>query len=188
MDLSTEPESVKKMYGDGDFARQCLYARRLVESGVRFVELFNADWDTHGQQQKRLGGLCKNVDQPIAALLRDLKERGLLDQTLVIFAGEFGRTPMLQGSESPEACGRDHHKDAFTIWMAGGGIKPGIQYGATDDMGYHIAENPVHVRDIHATMLHLLGVNHKQLSFRYQGLDQRLTGVEEVQILKELLV
>ena len=188
MDLSKEPESVKAMYGEGDFARQCLYARRLVESGVRFVELFNANWDTHSGQHKSLGKLCKNVDQPISALLRDLKQRGLLDQTLVVFAGEFGRTPMLQGAESPESCGRDHHKDAFTIWMAGGGMKPGVQYGATDPMGYHIAENPVHVRDIHGTLLHLLGLNHKQLTFRYQGLDQRLTGVEEVKILHELLL
>ncbi|MEY2599208.1 MAG: hypothetical protein RLZZ142_1467 [Verrucomicrobiota bacterium] len=187
MDLASEPASVREMYGTGEFATQCLYARRLVEAGVRFVELFNANWDTHSSQHKSLSKLCANVDRPISALLSDLQMRGLLDQTLVLFTGEFGRTPMLQGSEHPDTCGRDHHKDAFTLWMAGGGIQPGVQYGSTDELGYSIAENPVHVRDIHGTLLHLLGIHHKNLTFRFQGLDQRLTGVEEVRILHPLL-
>ncbi|MEY3129689.1 MAG: hypothetical protein RLY12_61 [Verrucomicrobiota bacterium] len=187
MDLKSEPESVRKLYGEGDFARQCLYARRLVESGVRFVELFNADWDSHASQDRRLRAGCKTVDQALAGLIRDLKQRGLLDQTLVVCAGEFGRTPMLQGNESAEGCGRDHHKDAFTIWMAGGGLKPGVQYGATDETGYHIAENPVEVRDVHATLFQQLGIDHEKLTFRYQGLDQRLTGVEPARIIKEII-
>jgi hypothetical protein len=187
MDLSKEPASVRGAYGTGDFALQCLHARRLLEAGVRFVEIFHRDWDTHGGMHRALGRLCKAVDQPIAALLRDLKTRGLLSETLVVCAGEFGRTPMLQGNESPDACGRDHHKDAFTVWMAGGGTRPGLQYGATDDLGYHVAENPVHVRDLHATLLHLLGIEHQKLTFRYQGLDQRLTGVEETRVIHELL-
>jgi len=188
MDLSDEPESVRKMYGDTNFARQCLYARRLVENGVRFVELYHADWDTHASQDKRLRENCRAVDQPIAALIRDLKQRGLLDQTLVVCGSEFGRTPMLQGDESPQRCGRDHHKDAFTIWMAGGGIRGGMNYGATDEMGYAIAESPVEARDFHATVLHLLGLNHEQVTFRYQGLDQRLTGVEPSRVIADLLV
>ena len=130
---------------------------------------------------------CKTVDQALAGLIRDLKQRGLLDQTLVVCAGEFGRTPMLQGNESAAGCGRDHHKDAFTIWMAGGGLKPGVQYGATDETGYNIAENPVEVRDVHATLFHQLGINHEKLTFRYQGLDQRLTGVEPARIIKEII-
>ena len=187
MDLSDEPESVRKMYGDTNFARQCLYARRLVENGVRFVELYHADWNTHASQDKRLRENCRAVDQPIAALIRDLKQRGLLDQTLVVCGSEFGRTPMLQGDESPQRCGRDHHKDAYTLWMAGGGVRGGMNYGATDEMGYTIAENPVEARDFHATVLHLLGLDHEQVTFRYQGLDQRLTGVEPSRVIAELL-
>ena len=188
MDLSDEPANVREMYGEGDFAQQCLYARRLVESGVRFVELFNQGWDTHSGQDKRLRAKTREVDQPIAALIKDLKMRGMLDETLIVWGAEFGRTPMLQGVEDPARCGRDHHKDAYTVWMAGGGVRGGTAYGATDEMGYSIAENPVEVRDFHATILHLLGLDHRQVSFRYQGLDQRLTGVEESRILTELLV
>jgi len=188
MDLSDEPQSIRDMYGSGKFAGHCLYARRLVERGVRVVELFNESWDSHGSQASRLAKKCGEVDQPIAALLKDLKQRGLLDETLVVWAAEFGRTPMLQGTEDPDKCGRDHHKDAFTIWMAGGGIKGGITHGATDEMGFHVAENPTEVRDIHATLFHLLGLNHEDVTFRYQGLDQRLTGVEDARIMRELLV
>jgi hypothetical protein len=187
MDLSSEAPSTMASYGKGDFARQCLLARRLVEEGVRFVELFHRDWDTHGNMHGRLSKLCQEVDQPIAALLQDLKQRGLLESTLVVFAGEFGRTPMLQGAETADAAGRDHHREAFTVWMAGGGIRPGVQYGATDDLGHSVAENAVSVRDLHGTLLHLLGVDHRKLTFRYQGLDQRLTGVEQTRVLHELL-
>jgi hypothetical protein len=187
MNLSGESPATLAAYGRGNFARQCLLARRLVEEGVRFVELFHRDWDTHGSMHGRLTSLCREVDQPIAALLLDLKSRGLLESTLVVFAGEFGRTPMLQGTESPDGAGRDHHKEAFTVWLAGGGIRPGVQYGATDELGHSVAENPVHVRDLHGTLMHLLGMDHRKLTFRYQGLDQRLTGVEEARILRELL-
>jgi hypothetical protein len=187
MDLSKEPESVRKLYGKGDFATQCLYARRLVESGVRFVELFNGDWDTHSNQDRGLRGNASNVDQPLAGLIRDLKSRGLLEQTLIVCAGEFGRTPMLQGEEDKNRCGRDHHKDAFTIWMAGGGLKPGVQYGATDEMGYHVAEKPTEIRDLHATLFHLMGMDHEKVTYRYLGLDQRLTGVEDSRVITELI-
>ena len=179
MDLKDEPHHVLEMYGEGEFARQCLYARRLAERGVRFVELFHADWDTHGNQHARLSANCRTVDRPMTALIRDLKQRGLMEDTLVVWAGEFGRTPMLQGSEKPETCGRDHHKEAFSIWLAGGGIKGGTTYGSTDEMGYNVVEHPVQVRDLHATLLHLLGLDHEKVTFRFQGLDQKLTGVEK---------
>ncbi len=188
MDLSKEPQSVRALYGKGEFAEHCLYARRLVERGTRFVELFNASWDTHGNQDRQLRAQCQKVDQPIAGLLTDLKQRGLLDETLVVWASEFGRTPMLQGDEAPDKCGRDHHKEAFTIWLAGGGIKGGGSYGSTDDMGYWVTEDPVKFRDIHATMLHQMGVDHREATFRFQGLDQRLTGVEDdANVLEDLL-
>jgi len=188
MDLSNEPASVLSLYGDGEFAKHCLYARRLVERGTRFVELFNASWDTHGNQDRQLHENCRRVDGAITGLLTDLKQRGLLDETLVVWASEFGRTPMLQGNESPEKCGRDHHKEAFTIWMAGGGVKGGMTYGSTDEMGYWIDENPVQFRDLHATLFHLLGMDHRKAVYRYQGLDQRLTGVEDdARVLSSLL-
>jgi hypothetical protein len=183
MDLKTEPAHVRQAYGNSDFGTQCLYARKLVEQGVRFVELFNGDWDSHAGQDQILRTNARNIDQPLTTLLKDLKSRGLLEQTLVVCAAEFGRTPMLQGDDDPKRCGRDHHKDAYTIWMAGGGVQPGLHYGSTDEMGYHIAENPVEIRDVHATMLHLMGVEHEKLNYRYLGLDQRLTGVEEARIL-----
>jgi Protein of unknown function (DUF1501) len=188
VDLSEESASILESYGEGEVARQCLQARRLVERGVRFIELFIGDWDTHANQAARLAANCREVDQPIGALIADLKQRGLLDQTLVVWSAEFGRTPMLQGDETAAKCGRDHQKDAFTIWMAGGGVKGGITYGSTNELGNEVAENPVEVRDFHATMMHLLGINHETLTYRYQGLDQRLTGVEEAKILHDILL
>lgn len=187
VDLSTETASTLAMYGDGEFARQCLQARRLVERGVRFVEFFKGDWDTHNNQDKRLRANCRDVDRPIAALLKDLRQRGLLDQTLVVWAAEFGRTAMLQGDETPAKCGRDHQKDAFTILMAGGGIRGGMTYGSTNELGNEVAEHPINVRDVHATMLHLMGLDHEELTYHYQGLDQRLTGVEESYVLHDLI-
>lgn len=187
VDLSSESAETLEMYGEGEFADQCLKARRLVERGVRFVELFNGDWDTHGSQHSRLTANCRNVDQPIAALIRDLKQRGLLDQTLVVWGAEFGRTPMLQGDESPAKCGRDHQKDAYTIWMAGGGVKGGMTYGSTNELGNEVAESPIEVRDLHATILHQLGIDHEHLTYRFQGFDQKLTGVEEAKVVADLL-
>ncbi|MAS95357.1 MAG: sulfatase [Verrucomicrobiales bacterium] len=188
VDLSQEEPKTLEMYGDTEFAGQCLKARRLVERGVRFVELFHGDWDTHSNQKNRLAANCKEVDQPITALITDLKRRGLLDSTLIVWGAEFGRTPMLQGTEDPEKCGRDHQKDAYTVWMAGGGIKGGVTYGKTNDLGNEVAENPTEVRDLHATILHLLGIDHDKLTYRYQGFEQKLTGVEEAHVLRELLV
>lgn len=187
VDLSQEDTATRERYGKGGFATQCLQARRLVERGVRFVELFHGDWDTHGTQKRRLANLTKEVDQPVAALLSDLKQRGLLDETLVVWGAEFGRTPMLQGDESPDKCGRDHQKDAFTVWMAGGGVRGGISYGSTNELGNEVAENPVDVRDLHATMISLLGMDHETLTYRYQGFDQRLTGVESARVITEIL-
>lgn len=187
VDLSQEDALTLEQYGPGEFASQCLKARRLVERGVRFVELFHGDWDTHAGQKGRLAANCREVDQPIAALIADLKQRGLLDQTLVVWGAEFGRTPMLQGDESPAKCGRDHQKDAYTVWMAGGGVKGGMSYGATNELGNEVAENPVEVRDLHATMMHLLGIDHEELTYRFQGFDQRLTGVEEARVIAEIL-
>ncbi len=177
-DLQSEPGPVRAMYGSGGFADHCLQARRLVERGVRFVELFNADWDHHNGLEKSLARKCKEIDQPIAALIKDLEMRGLLDETLIVWGSEFGRTPMFQGAKLAGA-GRDHHKDAYAIWMAGGGIRGGISYGETCDLGYSITGNPVLVRDLHATILHALGLDHQQVTYRYQGLDQRLTGTED---------
>lgn len=185
-DLSSEPESVRQMYGiepgKASFANNCLLARRLLERGVRFVQLYHWGWDSHGDVREndiRYGMVerCKEVDQPAAALVRDLKQRGLLDETLVIWGGEFGRTPMNEKRNRDGYLGRDHHPHAFSIWMAGGGIKPGITYGATDEFGYHATENPVHVHDLQATILHLLGLDHTKLTYRFQGRDYRLTDV-----------
>ena len=180
MDIADEPQSVHEMYGTQpgktSFANNCLLARRLVERGVRFVQLFDQGWDTHGSVFDRLKSKTKSVDQPVAALIKDLRQRGLLDSTLVVWSAEFGRTPFGQGDRAK--VGRDHHKDAFTTWIAGGGVKGGISYGETDDIGYHIAENPVHVHDFNATLMHLMGINHERLTFRYQGRQYRLTDVE----------
>lgn len=180
MDISREPRAVLQMYGatpgQNSFANNCLLARRLVERGVRFVQLYDADWDHHGGVFTNLPRKCREVDQPMAALVQDLKQRGLLDETLVVWGGEFGRTPMLQGDSGP-AAGRDHHKEAYCVWLAGGGIKGGITYGRTDDLGYFAVEDPLHVRDFHATLLHCLGIDHERLTFRFQGRDYRLTDI-----------
>ncbi len=191
-DISNEPQSILETYGPevhtpGSYARNCLLARRMAERGVRFVQLFHRGWDHHSRLPDNMRGQCRDVDQPTAALLKDLKFRGLLDETLVVFAGEFGRTVFGQGNITRDVYGRDHHPRCFSGWIAGGGIKGGLHYGRTDDFSYNVVENPVHVRDLHATMLHLLGIDHRQLSFQYQGLDQRLTGVEEARVLREIL-
>ena len=184
MDISKESKATLELYGaqpgKASFANNCLLARRLVERGVRMVQLYDADWDHHADLATRLPRKCNDVDQGMAALVRDLQQRGLLEDTLVIWGGEFGRTPMAQndsGSGVATKTGRDHHKDAFTMWMTGGGVKRGITFGKTDDMGYHISENPVHVHDLNATVLHLLGLDHERLTYRYQGRDFRLTDV-----------
>jgi hypothetical protein len=189
MDMSDEPQSILDMYGakpgDGSFASNCLLARRLAERGVRFIQLYHRDWDHHGDLVNYMNICCGLTDQPAWALVNDLKQRGMLDETLVIWGGEFGRTPMFQGKGGP---GRDHHIKGFSMWMAGGGVQGGLTYGATDDLGYHAVENIVHVRDLHATMLHLLGIDHRRFSVRRQGLDMRLTGVEESRVVREILV
>ncbi len=194
-DLSSEKKETLDMYGpdvhkSGSFARNCLLARRMAERNVRFVQLFHRGWDHHSKLPDNLRGQARDVDQPIAALLTDLKRRGLLDDTLVVFAGEFGRTTYAQGMDKKkrDVYGRDHHPRCFTTWMAGGGIKGGISYGETDDFCYNIIKNPVHVRDLQATMFHQLGINHNELSFPFQGLDQRLTGVEPAHVIKDILV
>ena len=178
-DLSKESEKTMEQYGADrvkpSFARNCLMARRLVESGVRFVQLYDRGWDSHTDMDREHRRQCGAADQPIAALIADLKQRGLLDDTLVIWGGEFGRTPVAQ--VMGKTWGRDHHPHGFTMWMAGGGMKPGLTYGATDDFGYHATENKVHVHDLHATILHQLGIDHKRLTFRSQGRDFRLTDV-----------
>src|SRR5690606_35003478 len=161
------------------FANNCLLARRLVERGVRLIELYDADWDHHGQIEKRLPEKCLQTDRPISALIQDLKRRGLLDDTLIVWGSEFGRTPLRQGGNADDKglSGRDHHKDAFTVWLAGGGIKPGATHGRTDEIGMDIVENPVHVHDLNATILHLLGLDHEWLTYRYQGREFCLTDV-----------
>ena len=181
VDLSTESPKTLERYGakpgEPSLAGNLLLARRLVERGVRFVQCRDGGWDHHDSIFKKLSDSCRNLDQPLAALVSDLDERGMLDETLVIWAGEFGRTPMLQGNADSKKSGRDHHKHAFSIWMAGGGLKPGLTYGATDDLGFHIVENRVHVHDLHATILHLLGMDHEALTYRHAGRDHRLTDV-----------
>ncbi|MCP4190427.1 MAG: DUF1501 domain-containing protein [Planctomycetaceae bacterium] len=182
-DLSSEPEYVFEEYGDdsrnpGSFAANCLLARRLAERGVRFIQLYHPGWDQHGGLPSGIKNQCRETDQPAAALVRDLKRRGLLDDTLVIWGGEFGRTNYCQGKLSGNNFGRDHHPRCFTMWMAGGGIQPGVSYGQTDEYGYNVAENPVHIHDLHATILHLLGIDHERLTFKYQGRRFRLTDVK----------
>ena len=175
LDFSKEPKGVLDLYGtnkvDGSFAGNCLLARRLAERGVRFIQLYHRDWDHHGSVKTHSEGTAAEVDRGVAALLQDLKRRDMLKDTLVVFGTEFGRTPMAQGN------GRDHHLAGFSIWLAGGGVKGGTTYGATDDLGYHAVENKVHVNDLHATMLHLLGIDHLKLTYRFQGRDFRLTDV-----------
>jgi hypothetical protein len=191
-DLSQEPEHILKLYGEqakkpGSFAYTALMARRLAERGVRFIQVYHNNWDHHSNVAGRMPSQCKDVDQPCFALLEDLKQRGMLDDTLIIWGGEFGRTIYTQGKLSRENYGRDHHPRCFTMWMAGGGVKGGTIYGETDDFSYNIVRDPVHIRDFHATVLHLLGFDHERFTYKFQGLDQRLTGVLPAKVIKELL-
>jgi len=176
MDIKSEPQKILELYGcqpgDGSFASNCLLARRLAERGVRFIQLYHKDWDHHGGVKEGIRLKAEEIDRACMALITDLKQRGMLDDTVIVWAGEFGRTPMSQGGD-----GRDHHNAGFSIWLCGGGIKPGLVYGATDEFGYSAVENPVDVHDLHATMLQLLGIEHTRLSIKFQGLDVRLTGI-----------
>jgi hypothetical protein len=179
MDFSGESRAVRDLYGvespDGSFAANCLMARRLAERGVRFIQLYHRDWDHHGDLVRYMNICCQATDRAAWALITDLKSRGMLDETLVIWGGEFGRTPMFQGKGKDPW--RDHHIQGFSMWLAGGGIKPGISYGGTDELGYKAVEKPVHVHDLHATMLHQLGIDHERLTYRHQGRDFRLTDI-----------
>jgi len=191
VDLASEPKYVLDMYGPdvqkpGTFAYHCLLARRMAERGVRFVQIFHRGWDQHGNLPKDLPNQCRDIDQPSAALIRDLKQRGMLDDTLVVWGGEFGRTIYCQGTLTKTNYGRDHHPKCFTVWMAGGGIRGGVVHGETDDFSYNITQGPAHIHQLNATILHQLGINHRKLIFPYQGLDQRLTGVQPVQVIKEI--
>jgi hypothetical protein len=194
MDISKEPAAIHEMYGTQpgkeSFANNCLLARRLAEAGTRYIQLFDWGWDSHGSNASEsindgFVKKCRDIDKPISALLTDLKQRGLLEDTLVVWSGEFGRTPMQEnrGGTTNAFVGRDHNPGAFTLWMAGGGVKPGFTYGETDPVGYSVAQDPVHIRDFHATMLNLLGFDHKKLSFPFQGLDQKLTGVKPAKVV-----
>jgi hypothetical protein len=189
--IAGEPEHIFALYGDdarrpGTFAANCLLARRLAERGVRFIQLFHRGWDQHTNLPKQIAGQCRDTDRASAALVTDLKRRGLLDDTLIVWGGEFGRTVYCQGELTADNYGRDHHPRCFTLWMAGGGIKPGITHGETDDFGYNITRDPVHVHDLHATILHLLGIDHTRLTFKFQGRDYRLTDVHG-RVVKEIL-
>ncbi|MEE8117471.1 MAG: DUF1501 domain-containing protein [Gemmatimonadales bacterium] len=188
MDVSGEPQHILDMYGakpgDGSYASNCLLARRLAERGVRFIHLYHRGWDHHGGLVKYMKTCCGLTDKPTWALLTDLKERGMLDDTLIIWGGEFGRTPMFQGKGG---AGRDHHIKGFSMWLAGGGVRGGTTYGATDELGYNSVEDIVHVRDLHATKLHLLGIDHERFTLQFQGLDMRLTGVEGAHVAKGIL-
>jgi hypothetical protein len=190
--VAQEPDSTYQLYGDqarkpGSFAYTALLARRLVERGVRFVQVYLNNWDHHSNTAGRMPSQCKDIDQACYGLITDLKQRGLFDDTLIIWGGEFGRTIYSQGGLSKENYGRDHHPRCFSMWMAGGGSKGGTVYGTTDEFSYNIVENPVHIRDFHATVLHLLGRDHRRFTYRHQGLDQRLTGVEESRVISELV-
>lgn len=191
-DLSSEPEHTYKLYGEeakkpGSFANSVLMARRLAERGVRFVQIYHNNWDHHSNVAGRMPSQCRDVDQPCAALIQDLKQRGMFEDTLIIWGGEFGRTIYTQGNLSKENYGRDHHPRCFTMWMAGGGSKGGAIYGETDDFSYNIVRDPLHISEFHATVLQLLGFNHERLTFKHQGLDGRLTGVEMVKPVKALM-
>ena len=194
MDISKEPSGVQEKYGAtpgrASFANNCLLARRLVERGVRFVQLYHRGWDHHGGPDGNLvfdlKKRCLETDQPTVALINDLKERGLLDETLVVWGGEFGRTPMMQGKLQPDQIGRDHHPHGYTVWLAGGGVKPGVVYGKTDELGFYAVEGKVHVHDLHATILYLFGLDHTKLTYRFQGRDYRLTDVSG-QVVKPFL-
>lgn len=192
-DTSKEPASTWEAYGEdarnkpGSFAQTCLMARRLAERGVRFVQVYHRGWDVHGNLPEVLPAQCKEIDQPCWALVQDLKQRGMLDDTLVIVAGEFGRTVYSQGKLTPTDYGRDHHPRCFSLWMAGGGIKGGVVHGETDEFSYNITRDPVHVRDFQATILHQFGIDHDRFSYKYQGLDVKLTGVEKASVVKEIV-
>jgi len=190
MNIKEEPESILEQYGaepgKASFANNCLLARRLVERGVRFVQVYHRGWDHHNNLPADISKATKDTDKASAALIEDLHQRGMLEDTLVIWGGEFGRTPMNQGDMSNGNYGRDHHMKAFTLWMAGGGIKPGITIGGTDELGYNAVEDRVHVNDFHATILHCMGINHEKLTYRFQGRDFRLTDVAGT-VVKKLL-
>jgi len=188
-DLSDEPDWVFDLYGPdsrkpGTYAYNCLLARRMAERGVRFTQLFHRGWDQHLELQSHLSNQCRDTDQPTAALITDLQQRGMLEDTLIIWGGEFGRTVYSQGKLG---AGRDHHGRCFSTWVAGGGVKGGVSYGVTDDYSYNIVENPVHIRDLNATILHCLGMDHNRFTYRFQGLDQKLTGVEPAHVVKGIL-
>jgi uncharacterized protein (DUF1501 family) len=193
-DIDREPESVRQRYGDHPQGRQLLIARRLIERGVRFVQVWHGEgqpWDNHDDLEENHRRLARECDQPIATLLADLKERGLFDDTLVIWGGEFGRTPTVElptpGSNAGKINGRDHNHYGFTVWLAGAGVKKGFVYGATDEFGFKATENPVHPHDLHATILHLLGFDHERFTYRYAGLDFRLTGFEGANVIRDIL-
>jgi uncharacterized protein (DUF1501 family) len=185
MDISKEPQAILDLYGtkggDGSFASNCLLARRLAERGVRFIQLYHRDWDHHGSVKEHIAGTAAEVDRGAAALIEDLRQRDMLKDTIIVFGSEFGRTPMAQGN------GRDHHLAGFTMWFAGGGFKGGTSYGATDDFGYHAQDKRASVHDIHATLLHLMGIDHNRFTYKSQGLDQRLTGVEPANVINDLI-
>jgi uncharacterized protein (DUF1501 family) len=192
VDVSRESEATLNLYGDrvkepGSFAHSALLARRLVERGVRVVQIAHRGWDQHGDLPRQIGNQCKDTDQGTAALLQDLKQRGLLESTLVVWGGEFGRTVYSQGSLSADNYGRDHHPRNFCMWFAGGGFRKGFVFGETDDFSYNITQQPAHINDLNATILAAMGIDHQRLSFKFQGLDQRLTGVEQPKVIPELL-
>lgn len=192
VNLNDEPSSITDMYGPevtvpGTFAASALLARRMVERGVRVVQILHRGWDQHGNIANDLPAQCRDVDQASAALILDLKQRGLLDSTLVVWGGEFGRTVYCQGGLTKDNYGRDHHPKCFTMWMAGGGVRGGVEYGQTDDFSYNIAENPVQINDLNATILHCMGIDHERFVFPFQGLEQRLTGVEHQQVIRDVL-
>jgi uncharacterized protein (DUF1501 family) len=191
-DLSKEPDSTYALYGDdarkgGTFANSCLMARRLVERGVRFVQVYHRGWDVHGNLPEVLPSQCKDVDQGCWGLVQDLKQRGMLDDTLVIWGGEFGRTIYSQGKLTATDYGRDHHPRCFSLWMAGGGVKGGVVHGETDDFSYNIVKDPVHVRDLQATLLHQFGIDHDKFTYKYQGLEQKLVGTEKAYVVKNIV-
>jgi len=191
-DLGSEPASTYDLYGEqarepGTFANTALLARRMVERGVRFVQIYHNNWDTHANVARRLRDQCRDVDRACYGLIQDLKQRGLFDDTLVIWGGEFGRTIYSQGGLSPQNYGRDHHPRCFTMWLAGGGVKGGTIYGETDEFSYNIVRDPVHIRDFHATILHLLGFDHERFAVKHQGLDKRLTGVEPARVIRDII-
>jgi uncharacterized protein (DUF1501 family) len=192
VDISGEPASTFQMYGEdarrgGTFANSCLLARRLLERGTRFVQIYHRGWDVHGNLPGVLPSQCRDVDQASWALVQDLKRRGLLDETLVLWGGEFGRTIYSQGRLTPTDYGRDHHPRCFSVWLAGGGIRGGTVYGETDDFSYNITRDPVHIRDLQATIMHLFGIDHRRFTYRYQGLDVRLTGVEPAEVVRGIV-